>query len=124
VVPGAAEAHALTMGFVGLMIDHGFAFNGPDWKFTDSPVQGLYPRKLVYGDVASLAQFEPWLERVMHFPEAVVDQALKQVPPEWMPGEQDQFEGMLEQLMRRRKLVPDLIRDVRQAKVSPFPKWE
>jgi hypothetical protein len=31
---------------------------------------------------------------------------------------------MLEQLMRRRKHVPDLIRDVRQAKVSPFPKWE
>jgi hypothetical protein len=24
-LPGAAEAHALTMGFVGLMIDHGFA---------------------------------------------------------------------------------------------------
>jgi hypothetical protein len=41
-----------------------------------------------------------------------------------MSGEQDQFEGMLEQLMRRRKRVPDLIREVRQAKVSPFPKWE
>jgi hypothetical protein len=27
-LPGAAETHALTMGFVGLMIDHGFAFNG------------------------------------------------------------------------------------------------
>jgi hypothetical protein len=41
-----------------------------------------------------------------------------------MSGEQDQFEGMLEQLMRRCKLVRDLIRDVWQAKVSPFPKWE
>jgi len=29
------------------MIDHEVGFNGPDWKFTDSPVQGLYPRKLV-----------------------------------------------------------------------------
>jgi len=123
-LPGAAGTHALTMGFVGLMIDHGFAFNGPDWKFTDSPVQGLYPRKLVYGEVASLAQFEPWLERVMHFPEEVVDQALKQVPPEWMPGEQDEFERMLEQLMQRRKRLPDLILDMRRAKVSPFPKWE
>ena len=123
-LPGAAEEHALTMGFVGLMIDHGFAFNGPDWKFTDSPVRGLYPRKLVYGDVASLDEFEPWLERVMHFPEEVVDQALKQVPPEWIPGEQDELERMLEQLMRRRKRVPDLIRDVRHAKVNPFPQWE
>jgi hypothetical protein len=123
-LPTATEAHPLTMGFVGLMIDHGFAFNGPDWKFTDSPVQGLYPRKLVYGDVASLEQFEPWLERVMHFPEEVVDQALKQVPPEWIPGEQDELERMLEQLMRRRKRVPDLIGDVRRAKVSPFPNWK
>jgi hypothetical protein len=32
----------------------------------------------------------------MHFPEEVVDQALKQVPPEWMPGEQDEFERMLD----------------------------
>jgi hypothetical protein len=31
---------------------------------------------------------------------------------------------MLEHLMRRRKRLPDLIRDVRRAKVSPFPKWE
>jgi len=117
-LPGAAEAHALTMGFVGLMIDHGFAFNGPDWKFTDSPVQGLYPRKLVYGDVASLAQFEPWLERVIHFPEEVVDQALKQVPPEWMPGEQDQFEGMLEQLMREDPLKSVLSAGLRVERVQ------
>ena len=64
------------------------------------------------------------IERVMHFPEEVVDQALKQVPPEWIPGEQDEFERMLEQLIRRRKRLPDLIRDVRRAKMSPFPKWE
>jgi len=43
----------------------------------------------------------------MHFPEEVVDQALKQVPPEWMPGEQGEFERMLEELMGRRKRLPD-----------------
>ena len=35
-------------GFVARMIDHGFAFNGPNWDFPDSPLQGLYPRRLVY----------------------------------------------------------------------------
>jgi hypothetical protein len=123
-LPGAADAHALTMGFVALMIDQGFAFNGPDWDFKDSPVQGLYPRKLVYDGVGSLEQFEPWLERVIHFPEEVVDQAYKQVPPEWIPGEQDEFEAMLEHLMRRRKRVPDLISDARRAKHSPFANWK
>jgi hypothetical protein len=122
--PLAAEAHPLTMGFIAMMIDQGFAFNGPEWNFIDSPVQGLYSRKQVYDGVASLEQFEPWLERVIHFPENVVDQACKQVPPEWMAGEEDQFERMVEQLMRRRKRVPDLIRDARRAKVSPFASWK
>ena len=123
-LPGSIEAHALTMGFVALMIDQGFAFNGPEWNFTNSPVQGLYSRKLVYDAVASLDQFEPWLERVMHFPEEVVDQAYKQVPPEWIPGEHDQLERMLENLMRRRKRVPDLISEARKARQSPFANWK
>ena len=121
---GSAREHALTMGFIALMIDQGFAFNGPDWSFTDSPVQGLYPRKLVYNGVASLDQFEPWIERVVHFPEQVVDQAYKQVPPEWIRGEEDQFERLLETLMRRRKRVPDLISDTRRAKQTPFANWK
>jgi len=95
-----------------------------EWKFTDSPVQGLYSRKLVYHRVESLDQFEPWIERVMHFPEEVVDQASKQVPPEWIAGEDEEFERMLEQLMRRRKRVGDLIGDARRAKVSPFANWK
>ena len=35
------------------------------------------------------------LEGAMHLPEEA-DQALKHVPPEWMAGEQDEFERMLE----------------------------
>jgi hypothetical protein len=123
-LPGAAHEPALTMGFIALMIDQGFAFNGPEWSFTDSPVQGLYARKLVYDRVASLDQFEPWLERVTHFPEAVVDQAYKQVPPEWIQGDEDQFERVLETLMRRRKRVPDLVSDARRSKQSPFMNWK
>src|SRR5579872_1074541 len=123
-VPGAAEVRPPTMGFIALMIDQGFAFNGPEWTFTDSPVQGLYSRKLVYNDVQSIEQFEPWIERVLHFPEEVVDQASKQVPPEWIAGEDEEFERMLEQLMRRRKRVADLLGDARRAKVSPFANWK
>jgi hypothetical protein len=123
-LPGSVDTHALTMGFVALMIDQGFAFNGPEWNFTNSPVQGLYSRKLVYDAVASLDHFEPWLERVMHFPEAVVDQAYKQVPPEWIPGERDEFERLLESLMLRRKRVPDLISEARRAVQSPFANWK
>jgi hypothetical protein len=122
--PVAAEAHPLTMGFVALMIDQGFAFNGPEWNFIDSPMQGLYARKLVYESVTSLDPFEPWLERVLHFPEEVVDQASKQIPLEWLAGDHDAFERMLEKLLRRRKRVPDLLRDARLGKASPFTNWK
>jgi len=123
-VPAARQTHALTMGFVALMIDQGFAFNGPEWTFTNSPVQGLYARKLVYDGVTSLSEFDPWLERVIHFPEEVVDRAYKQVPPEWIAGDLESFENMLEQLMRRRSRVTDLINDARQSKASPFRNWK
>src|SRR5262249_52465638 len=63
--------------FVAQMIDHGFAFNGPNWDFPDAPLGGLYPRKQVYGAVQSLKDFEPWLELVTHFPEEVIDRAWK-----------------------------------------------
>src|ERR1051325_2698483 len=42
------RARAKRTGFVALMIDHGFIFNGPHWTFTESELQGLYPRRMVY----------------------------------------------------------------------------
>ena len=116
-------AHSLKLGFVALMIDHGFAFNGPHWDFPDSPIQGLYTRKLVYEGVRSLDDFQPWLDQVMHFPEDVIDQAYKQMPPDWITGDTEEFERLLERLLRRRKRLPDLISDCRKAKNNPFPLW-
>jgi hypothetical protein len=116
-------AHPLKLGFVSLMIDHGFAFNGPHWDFPDSPLQGLYSRKLVYESVRSLDDFQPWLDQIIHFPEEVMDQAFKQVPPEWLEGDQKAFEQLLEKLLRRRKGTPDLLIDCQGAKSNPFPNW-
>src|ERR1700687_2592242 len=36
-LPAATETPALSMGFVAIMIDQGFAFNGPHWSVPDSP---------------------------------------------------------------------------------------
>jgi len=119
----STAAHPLKLGFVALMIDHGFVFNGPYWDFPESPVQGLYPRKSVYHRVRSLDDFQPWLDRVIYFPEAVVDQALRQVPAEWIEDEEECLERLFDNLLRRRKRVPDLILACRNAVVSPFPNW-
>ena len=88
------------------MIDHGFAFNGPGWEFSDSPLHGLYPRHSVYDGVRSLADFEPWLGQTQHFPEEAIDLAWKRIPSAWVAGEEDELERMLERLYERRSRLP------------------
>ena len=114
---------AVKKAFVAVMIDHGFVFNGPNWDFTESPLQGLYPRRMVYQRVRSLDDFQPHLDQVMHFPEEEVDKAVRAVPPEWLESEEDEFERLLEKLMRRRDRLPDLIAGTREARINPFPNW-
>jgi hypothetical protein len=122
-------AHPGRLGFVAQMMDNGYVFEGPHWRFSDSPLYGLYFRKRVYQNVRGWADFEPWLERVQHFPEEVVDRAVKQIPPEWMDesassaGDRPELESLLERLLRRRKRVADLIDDCRKGKSEPFPQW-
>jgi hypothetical protein len=122
--PLAASEPAPRTGFVALMMDHGYVFDGPHWKFPDSPLQGLYFRPSVYQRVRGWADFEPWLDRVVYFPEEIVDAALKQIPPEWVAEDADALQAMLEKLMSRRRRVPDLIGDSRHGRVNPFPQWK
>jgi HipA-like protein len=110
-------------GFVARMIDHGFAFNGPNWDFPESPLQGLYARRLVYDGVRSLRDFQPWLDQVTHFPEEVMDRAWKQIPPGWLEGEEESLERLLARLWERRPRVADLIEACRTARSNPFPQW-
>ena len=111
-------------GFVAHMMDHGYVFNGPHWTFPDSPLQGLYFRPSVYQHVRSFDDFQPWLDRVVHFPEEVVDEAQKQIPPDWLAEDSNELDAILTKLMSRRKRVPDLIRESRRGRVDPFPKWK
>jgi len=121
--PAGGGAHPRRVGFVAQMIDQGYVFNGPHWQFSDSPVQGLAPRPAVYESVRSLDDFQPWLDQVIYLPEAVVDQAYKQIPPQWLNGDEAALEDLLARLLRRRKRVADLIAECKRARVNPFPNW-
>ena len=116
--------HPLKTGFVALMMDHGYIFNGPHWEYPDSPLQGLYYRPTVYQKVKGWDDFQPWLDRVIHFPERVVDEAYRSIPPEWLRGDEDALEAMLEKLMRRRNRVAELISACSAGRMKPFPNWK
>src|ERR1700745_3646208 len=96
----ASEAHPPRQGFVAPMVDPGVVFVGAHLRFSDSPLHGIYFRPLVYREVRGLNDFQPWLDRILHFPEAVVDQAVKQIPRAWLGGEDEEelvklLEGLL-----------------------------
>lgn len=117
-------AHTTHQGFVAQMIDNGFLFDGPHWRFGDSPLRGLYHRPVIYNGLTSIADFEPWLDRILHFPEEVIDQTVKQLPPAWIERDEGELETLMGNLLRRRKRVPDLVDACRTGRTGAFPEWQ
>jgi hypothetical protein len=69
--------------------------------------------------------FEPWLSRLEErIGERAVEEAASEIPPEWYEDKADALEKMLEQLLRRRKLVADLIVAAKKSSAQPFPNWK
>ena len=117
---GAGDAH-----YRALMIDNGFCFNAGEWNFPDAPLRGLYARHRVYESVRGIESFEPWLERLeSKIGEALVEEAASEIPPEWYNAEWSALEGLLEQLLLRRKLVRELVISAWKSTAQPFPNWK
>jgi len=107
------------------MIDQGFCFNACEWNFPDAPLRGLYARHLVYDSVRGIDSFEPWLTRIeTKMTAEVLDEIAKEIPGEWYNFETEALEKMLEQLLRRRKLVRELIVSAWKSSRQPFPNWK
>lgn len=118
-----SDAPANKKGYIACMVDQGFAFDGPHWKFSDSPIQGLYMRPMVYDPIRRLDDLEPWLSRVVEFPEDDVDRAGSSVTPRWWDHDEEEMERLLESLVKRRRRVPDLILETIRSRPAFFPNW-
>jgi hypothetical protein len=105
------------------MIDNGFCFNAGDWNFPDAPLRGLYARHRVYESVNSLDSFSAWLGRVQSITEAEIEKIYSEIPPEWYSFNVESIEKMLQHLLRRKKLVADLIVSAWKSSAQPFPNW-
>jgi len=109
--------------YTATFIDHGFCFNAGEWSFPDAPLRGIYPRHRVYATVTSMKSFEPWLARVDRITPSVLDEICRDIPPVWYADDQDALYGLLEQIDRRRKKVPDLILEAKNSYRQPFFNW-
>ncbi len=105
-------------------IDQGFCFNAGEWTFPDSPLRGVYQRNLVYGRVTGWESFEPWLSRVEEIEAQTLWDIAEAVPPEWYGGDTATIEKLMEQMLRRRSKVRDLIAEFRDSDRAPFPMWD
>jgi HipA-like kinase len=106
------------------MIDQGFCLNAGEWNFPDGPLRGIYFRQRVYESVRGIDSFEPWLTRVeTRIDESVVDEIASEIPPEWYGLDAEALEAILEQLLRRRRKVRELIVASWKSSAQPFPNW-
>jgi len=105
----AAAGEAAKPAWIVRMIDHGLAFNGWHWNFPDAPRQGLYGRTVVYNDVRSIDNFQPWLDRLMAIPEDVITGAWLRVPKTWIGQDARELDSLLKRLSTRRPRVPELV---------------
>jgi hypothetical protein len=103
-------------------IDQGYCFNAGEWTFTDSAMRGVYARNDVYKHVRGWDDFEPWLSKVEHMDKAVIADCADGIPPEWC-GDVSELERVLDELVKRRSRVRELITMFRNCSRDPFPLW-
>jgi hypothetical protein len=109
--------------YTATFIDQGYCFNAGEWKFVDAPLRGVFARNLVYREITGWGSFEPWLSRIERLDEEKVWAVAETVPPEWYGGDLSVMERLIEQLLRRREGLRELIDGFRVSDRAPFPKW-
>ncbi len=105
------------------MIDQGFCFNDGDWTFPDSPLRGLYPRRLVYEKVRGMESFEPFLQRIENLTTKELEECVRGIPADWCEPNPQQLSHLMEALYSRRLSVRQAIIDAKNSVLAPFPNW-
>lgn len=105
------------------LIDNGFCFNAEKWRLQDAPLKGCFWPRSVYAGVDGWTAFEPWLARLETCDEAFLASSVQSMPHVWWEADSAKVSSLLEQLLKRRTQLPDLIQETRKAIPSMFPKW-
>lgn len=106
-----------------VFIDQGFCFNAGEWTFPDAPLRGVFARNQVYARVTGWESFEPWISRIEEFAAERLWSIAEEIPPEWYGGDLREIERLMEQMLRRRERVREMISSFRESSREPFPNW-
>jgi len=75
--------------------------------------------------VRGIDSFESWLGRLeSKIGEALLEEAASEIPPEWYNAELRALEQLIEQLLRRRQRVRELVISAWKSTAQPFPNWK
>jgi len=109
--------------FTASFIDQGYCFNAGEWSFLDAPLQGVFGLNSVYACITGWQTFEPWLSRIENFLESYLWALAEEVPPEWYNADAEALKYLLTSLLKRRRLVRELILSFKESSRNPFPNW-
>ncbi len=96
------------------LIDHGFAFQGTDWKFDDDqamPLRGLYIDRFVYRLLDMQRLCEETLDRVMDIGDGDLHSTADSLPDCWFcDGERGQLKEIIKALCVRKAILPTILK--------------
>ena len=110
--------------YTATFVDQGYCFNAGEWNYPDSPLRGVFPRNEVYTEIYGWESFDPWLSRIENMDAGILWEITETVPPEWYGSALDELERLIEELIRRRSRVRDLIESFRNSSREPFQNWK
>ena len=99
--------------WVAQMIDNGSGFGGTDWTFRESPVHCRHGQCAGYGLDISIRASAPWLDALMELRLDVLNEAVAELPRDWIRGDERALDAVLAQLYERRSRVPAMILQAR-----------
>jgi hypothetical protein len=106
-----------------LFIDNSHLFGGPDWRFASSAPTGKTFWKVPHAGGRNWLEFSPWLERIEAIEGAMLEAIIRSVPGEWLTrSNRYELDYVGEELVKRQRLLRDLIRTLLRCNGDLFPK--
>jgi hypothetical protein len=107
-----------------VMIDFGYCFHGPNWRFPPYSSIGVFGEWYVYNAIDSMGAFEPWLQILENdLDENVLTSLAGLIPPIWYDFDAVALKSLLTSLNERRKLVREMLRHCCSMNRHSFRNW-